>query len=430
MGRFLLVMWEGGGTVPPSMTIARKLIARGHTVRVLGDPTIEAEARAVGCEFAPWTTAPHVTERTVEGALIRDWEYKSPLMMIRRYMATFLAAPAPQWAGDTDAQLEAFAPDVVLCDMFLPATMIPVEARGIPIAGLMANCYVLPTPGIPPMGPGFAPARGLPGRVRDSVLRAVMTRMFSSADGPINEVRASYGLGPVESTFDQMRRGRSFILTTPAFDFTSPAIPASVQYAGPQLDDPVWAEPWVSPWTDDDTRPLVLVGFSSTFQDQVATLNRTVEALAELRVRAVVTLGEMIHTDAVKGRDNVIVVQSAPHNVLLEQAAVLITHCGHGTLMKGLAAGVPLVCMPMGRDQNDAAARVVYRGAGVRIKPAASPEDIRAAVKKVLGDPQYKAAAGRLQGAIADGIGCVDIIAELEAMAGAAASAGHGTVAP
>jgi UDP:flavonoid glycosyltransferase YjiC (YdhE family) len=98
--------------------------------------------------------------------------------------------------------------------------------------------------------------------------------------------------------------------------------------------------------------------------------------------------------------------------------------------MKGLAAGVPLVCMPMGRDQNDAAARVVYRGAGIRIKPTASPSAIRAAVKEVLGDGKYKAAAGELQRAIADGTGCVDIVAELEAIAGAAASASHGTVAP
>jgi len=30
----------------------------------------------------------------------------------------------------------------------------------------------------------------------------------------------------------------------------------------------------------------------------------------------------------------------------------VITHAGHGSVLKALAAGVPLVCMPLGRDQK------------------------------------------------------------------------------
>jgi hypothetical protein len=36
----------------------------------------------------------------------------------------------------------------------------------------------------------------------------------------------------------------------------------------------------------------------------------------------------------------------------------------HGTTLKGLTAGVPLVCLPMGRDQDDTAARGVSRRRG------------------------------------------------------------------
>jgi len=39
-------MWDGGGTVPPELGVARRLVARGHSVRVLADPVIEDEARA------------------------------------------------------------------------------------------------------------------------------------------------------------------------------------------------------------------------------------------------------------------------------------------------------------------------------------------------------------------------------------------------
>ena len=32
--RFLFVLWEGGGNVPPILGLARRLVERGHTVRV------------------------------------------------------------------------------------------------------------------------------------------------------------------------------------------------------------------------------------------------------------------------------------------------------------------------------------------------------------------------------------------------------------
>jgi UDP:flavonoid glycosyltransferase YjiC (YdhE family) len=85
----------------------------------------------------------------------------------------------------------------------------------------------------------------------------------------------------------------------------------------------------------------------------------------------------------------------------MREAAAVVTHCGHGTTIKALAAGLPLVCVPMGRDQLDVAARVVHRGAGGRLEAAAGPAAIAAAVHDVLGDPSYRAAAGRIAEAIA-----------------------------
>jgi MGT family glycosyltransferase len=218
--------------------------------------------------------------------------------------------------------------------------------------------------------------------------------------------------------FAQMLGGdRVLVLTSPVFDFTSPHLPKHVRYVGAQLDDPTWSQPWQSPWPASDTRPLVLVGLSSTFQNQTATLRRIVQALSGLPVRALLTLGGTIRPDEVTGSDNVVVVPSAPHGQVLPHVSVLITHCGHGTTLKGLAAGVPLVCLPMGRDQDDTAARVVYRGAGVRLKPSAPAAKIRAAVQHVLETPSYRENAGRLAAALRAGEGCVAAVAELEELA-------------
>ncbi len=61
-----------------------------------------------------------------------------------------------------------------------------------------------------------------------------------------------------------------------------------------------------------------------------------------------------------------------------------------------------MVCMPMGRDQNDNAARVVARGAGVRLKPSDSADAIRKSVGEVLDSPKYRESARKLGQQIAE----------------------------
>jgi UDP:flavonoid glycosyltransferase YjiC (YdhE family) len=71
----------------------------------------------------------------------------------------------------------------------------------------------------------------------------------------------------------------------------------------------------------------------------------------------------------------------------------VITHGGHGTVMKAMIAGVPQVVVPLGRDQPDNAARVAYLDAGVRVRKNASASVLRAAVSTVLTEPRYRAGA-------------------------------------
>ncbi len=212
------------------------------------------------------------------------------------------------------------------------------------------------------------------------------------------------------------------VLSSATFDYAAPFVPSNVRYLGPVLDEPEWVEPWTPPWPDTCTDPLVLVGFSSTYQQQGPLLQRVVDALSSLPVRAVVTLGQMLDDSTVRSTENVTVVRSAPHNQIIADASLVLSHCGHGTTMKTLAAGVPMVCIPMGRDQNDTAARVSYHGAGVRLSPNASVKKIRNAVERVLDDEKYRINAERLAAAIADEQQTADIVGELEALATSAPS--------
>jgi len=399
--KFLFALWDGGGAVPPEFGVARRLIARGHDVRVIADPTLRDQAVAIGAGFTPWDAAPHRTTGAAYEDPVKDWEVRNPISMLARIRDRLLAGPAGAMAADTAAELTDHVPDALVADYFLFGAMIPAQAAGLPVAALVPNIWSLPTRGAPPLGPGFSLARGRLGRSRDAVLTALTNRVFAKGLPVLNAARAEHGLAPLTSFYDQVLTAqRILVLTSPTFDYAAPFVPANVRYVGPILDDPGWAEPWSLPWPDDDRR-FVLVGLSSTFQDQAGLVQRIIDALSGLPVRAVVTTGPALDPALFSATGTVHVVQSAPHGPLIDRAAVVVTHCGHGTTLKSLAAGVPLVCIPMGRDQDDTAARVVHHGAGIRLSPKASTDKIRAAIGKVLAHDEYRAAAKRLADVIA-----------------------------
>lgn len=116
-------------------------------------------------------------------------------------------------------------------------------------------------------------------------------------------------------------------------------------------------------------------------------------------------------------------VRSAPHAEVLRHAAAVVTHAGHGTIIKSMAAGVPVVALPMGRDQPDNAVRAAAAGAGVVLKPKAKVAAIRAAVSDVLATPSYATAARRLATAMAAESTHDRALAELEALAAGARGA-------
>ena len=359
---------------------------------------MQPEVRASGAELRRWKRAPNRPDRRAEHDPIRDWELKSPMQLFERLIDTQFIGPARGYLADVREAIEERAPDVVLCSQFAFGAMIAAEAARIPFAVLMPNAYLMPAEGMPPFGLGLRPARTPLGRARDRVVGGFTQRVWDRKGLPgLNALRGELGLDPLRHFFDQPQRAdRQIVMTSADFDF--PAIlAASVRYVGPVLDDPSWSQPWSPPAGD---APLVLVGLSSTYQDHLACLQRIADALGSLDVRGVVTTGPAVEPSSLRPPANVSVIPSAPHTRILEEAATVVTHGGHGTVVKSLAAGVPMVVMHHGRDQADNAARVVTRGAGIAVKRAASQQKIAAAVRATLTDARYRQAAQRLGASI------------------------------
>jgi UDP:flavonoid glycosyltransferase YjiC (YdhE family) len=118
-----------------------------------------------------------------------------------------------------------------------------------------------------------------------------------------------------------------------------------------------------------------VVGFSTTFQNHHTRVQQVIDALADWRVRGLVTLGPALDSPGFHAPANVVLCASAPHAQVFPYASAVVTHAGHGTVIRALAHGVPLVCLPPGRDQPGNAARVAFHGAGIRLtaKAASTP---------------------------------------------------------
>jgi MGT family glycosyltransferase len=417
---FLFALWEGGGTLPPQLGLARRLIDAGHRVSVIADPTVEDDAVAAGCEFNSWVDAPHRTTLDPDEDPMKDWEVSNPLVMIRRARDGMIAGPAGTYASDTRRAISTLRPDAVVADHLLAGVIIGAQAEGLPVATLVPNIWMIPTDGAPAVGPGFPFPSSRAARLRDRLVTSLVNRVFDRALPTLDAVRHDNGLDPLDRFYDQMLDvDRILVLTSPTFDFSSAFTPDHATYVGPILDDPHWTEQWVAPWPDDDERPLVLASLSSTFQDQTDLLRRIVAALGMLDVRAVVTLGQNIDLGEVPSSGDVHVVQSAPHSQILPRASATITHCGHGTTVKALSAGVPMLCIPMGRDQNDNAARVVHQGAGLRLTPKATPRRIADGLSEILRDDRYRDGARRMSEQFAVEAATTSAVAELETIAAA-----------
>lgn len=400
MSEFLFTTWDGGGNVAPVVGAVRRLVARGHRLRVLGDEAMRDEMEAAGAAFRPWRRAPNRPDRRPENDPLRDWVPTDPADGLLRVLDRIMIGPAADYAADTLAELERAPADAVVSNDLLFGPMIAAEAHGTPLAVLAPNISIFPIPGMPPVGPGMPPPR----TEEEHAMAAGVAAWFDGAIAArlpvLNAARADLGLVPVAHPLDQRRAAAMTLLATSrAFDFEVPALPAGLRYVGPLLDEPDWARGWAAPWRDD--RPLVLVAMSTTFQDQAGVIQRLLDAAATLPVRVVVTLGPALEGTALRVPGNAIAVGRASHDALMAEAALVVTHCGHGTVMRALSHRRPLLCIPMGRDQNDNAARIVARGAGLRLERDAGVDALRAALSDLLADPRYAAAATALGDAIA-----------------------------
>ncbi|MEX5634552.1 nucleotide disphospho-sugar-binding domain-containing protein [Parafrankia sp. FMc2] len=376
MARFLVYCTTAPGHLFPLVPGLRALRDRGHEVHVRIGARLVDGPWAEGLRTAP--TDPRIDEIEVKA----DATGTGPAQLRRALSG--LMARGPLEGADLERAVAEVDPDVILVDTNAYGAAVAARASGRPWGILLPSLVPLRGKGIPPYGIGLAPARGPVGRLRDRVLWPLVIRQFGAAMLPgLNAMRADAGLAPLTSPLDYFQEAdRLLVLTGAPLEYPRSDAPPQVRFVGAQIYDPPGETP---SWLTEDGDPWVLVTTSTDYQGDERLAQAAVEALRDEPVRVVVTLADAYGRVELPAAANVRVERFVPHGPVLERAAAVVCHSGMGIVQKAVAAGVPIVAVPFGRDQPEVARRVAEAGAGVLL-PAKrlTAERLRAAVRTAM----------------------------------------------
>jgi UDP:flavonoid glycosyltransferase YjiC (YdhE family) len=363
------------GHLFPALAILEELRDRGHKIAIR---TLSSEVAMLGgLGFDAASLSPRV-----ESLIIDDWQARTPIGAAGRSTATFRQRAAID-GPDLSRAIREEQPDALLVDVAAWGALGAAEVWGGPWASFCPLPLPVPSRDAPPFGPGFPPARGLFGRLRDGLGWAFVERTFDRLVlSELNHVRSALGAAPLAHAHDLFTRPPLLLyMTTEDFDYPRGDWPANVVFVGPCAWDPPQELP---AGLDSVAAPFVLVTTSTDFQDDGRLVRVALDALADEPCHVAATLPSASIGD-LRPPPNATVAPFVPHGPVLARASCAITHGGMGATQKALAAGVPVCAVPFGRDQFEVARRVERVGAGTQLSPwRLRPDRLRRKVRKAI----------------------------------------------
>ncbi len=361
MARVLFTSCPAYGHALPMLPLIRAAVRAGHSVRLATGPDLVGALAARGLDV-------HAAGPTWDSAWSAHLEVWSDQSVPERQrmmdgVVALFGKPAPARLDDLVVMASTWRPDIVVHEVLEPAGSMLAGRLGVP--GVVH--------GIGPMFPFYAP-------------------LIAAAGAAIDEPELWSGLA-AEQAVD--------------------LCPPSLQPAGPR------------PWTDAiavrpdageggrlpcqvadvlaaDT-PVAYFTLGTVKNADAADFTVGLHALADYDGVVVATTGRALEPGELGPLPaNAVVAEFVPQAAVLERADLLVSHCGSGTMLGGLAHGVPQVALPRGTDQPENAALLVRAGAGRLVPPEDYAIDaIAAAVADVRSDPAVRGAAERVRDEIA-----------------------------
>ena len=375
--RVLFTVQPSTGHLHPLVPVAAALANSGNEVAVCSSASFRPEVEAFGLTHLEagldWLTSDQ-----------RTWGAFPPMPPpgpeFARFVVTmFVDVTTARMVPDLLALTRRWRPDLIVRESMEYGGCIAAEAAGIPHASIAGNAY---------SGIDSPTVHYFPGN------RVMVAE-------PLARHRERFGLPP-DPDVQMPFRYLHVCFTPPSWDGTDASRPPNTRFA--RHVDALPPGTALPGWVDDlPARPIVLASLGTVFNKTPGALEAIVEGLSDEPYSAIVAIGR----DRDPARfgsppSNVRLEPFVPQPLLLARCDAFVTHCGFNSVKESLAAGVPMVAVPITADQPYAAERCAALGVARMIGPGErSGASVRDAVRAVLGDLGYRDRARRFQAEMA-----------------------------
>lgn len=388
------------GHFNPMMAIAEHLASQDYRITVLTGEIYRDRVLSAGLQFAALTGKADYDFQYAERYFPERAQVQPGVpQLIYDMQHVFADAIADQYEGLRNLIAKQDV-DMVIADLLfmglLPLLMQPRETRPA-----VASCGIVPfmcrVPEVSPFTGYDCSPEGLRRNAEHNAQLAVALQ--PATDYVSERVKECCGQGLDTFLFDELyaRPDRFLQFTTSAFEFPTKRLPGNVAFVGPILpkhdDHP--APAWLNALDTDKPIVFVTQGTIANY-DLTQLIQPTLDALENEPVQVIVTAGG---ADGSKLRvpANARLESYIAYAHILPKTSVFVTNGGYNGVQMALRAGVPIISAGASEDKPFVSARVAWSGCGLDLKTGTpTAEQVRDAVREVLGKPCYRVQAERM----------------------------------
>jgi MGT family glycosyltransferase len=371
--RFLVAAFGDPGHVFPAISLGRALRARGHEVTIETWEERRPAVEGAGLGFAAaeeYRMFPPPDPDSAEGA----------------HAAEAARALLPL--------LEEMRPHVVVSDILTLAPSLAAEVAGVPLATLIPHIYPVVEPGLPFFAVGLQPPRTPLGRAVWRTGQRALNIGLEHGRRDLNTQRARLDLPPVEHFHGGISGELALVGTFPQLEYPR-HWPAAVKVTGPMTFEMPHPDIELPP----GEAPLVLIAPSTAHDSDNHLVRTALEALSGEPVRVVATTNRVAPQTPIEVPANAVLVDWLSYSQLMPAASLVISHGGHGTVARALAAGTPVLICPIIGDMSETAMRVAWAKCGLSLPwRLCQATPLRWAARRLLEDASFTSRAKELAG--------------------------------
>jgi MGT family glycosyltransferase len=363
------------GHINPTVAVGAELAARGHEVAWAGHPAVLPPLLPLGARVFPVAgDASGARPGEARPGEMRDPRRPPVGPDALKFVWANLVMPLARamLPGVADA-VARFAPHLVVADQQAIAGAVAARQAGaVWVTSATTPGELLRPPGMHRVEPW---------------VREQMTA-FQRACGVSD---------PVDLRFSDRL---VLVFTTAALIGDTRRFGAQYAFTGPVLarrPDRGSSFPWE--WLDPARRHLLVTLGTLSGAAWPRFIPAVLDALADLGGELQAVLAA---PPAAQAPPHILFAGHVPQLALLPHMSAVVCHGGQNTVNEALAHGVPLVVAAMRHDQPMIARQVADAGAGIALRfDQLRATELRDAVRAVLGDPSYRAAAGAVRDSFA-----------------------------